>query len=154
MTAYEVFKFLHVVSVVIWVGSGFGLLVLTTLLRRAGDRRGALSVGRQLETLGKLLFMPAAVSTLVWGIVMVVNADGIGFGDTFILIGFGAIALSIALSVAIRLPTGASIQTFVQEGGPDDERIEGALSRLVRVNVADQAVLIVAIWSMVTKIGT
>ena len=153
MTLYALLKFLHVVSVVIWVGSGFGLLVLTRLLRRSGDRRGALSVGRQLETLGKLLFTPAAVSTLVFGIAMVVTADSFSFGDAFILIGFGAIAVSVILSVAVRLPTGASIGTFVQEGGPDDPRIDEAFSRLMRVNVADQTILIVTIWAMVTQVG-
>lgn len=154
MTTYELFKFLHVVSVVIWVGSGFGLLVLTRLLRQAGDRIGALSVGRQLETLGKLLFMPAAVSTLVWGVAMVVTADSIGFTDPFIVIGFAAIAVSVALSFTIRLPAGASIATFVQEGGPNDDRIDGVFARLMRVNIADQAVLIVTILVMITKIGS
>lgn len=153
MTSYELFKFLHVVSVVAWVGSGFGLLVLTTLLRRSGDRTGALSVGRQLEKLGKVLFTPAAVSTLVWGVAMVVTGDGFGFTDPFILIGFGAIAISIALSVAIRLPAGTQIAAFVREGGPDDERIDGVFSRLMRVNVADQALLVVTIGAMVTKVG-
>lgn len=153
MSTYELFKFLHVLSVVIWVGSGIGLLTLTTLLRRAGDRPGALSVGRQLETLGKVLFMPAAVSTLAFGIATVLTTDSVSFSDAFILIGFAAIAVSIILSVAVRLPTGASIGTFVQEGGPDDPRIDGAFSRLTRVNIADQVILIVTIWAMVTKVG-
>ena len=153
MSLYELFKFLHVVSVVIWVGSGFGLLVLTQLLRRSSDRRGALSVGRQLETLGTLLFTPAAVSTLAFGVAMVLTADSFSFSDAFILIGFAAVAVSVVLSVAVRLPTGASIGTFVQEGGPDDPRIDNAFSRLMRVNIADQAILLATIWAMVTKVG-
>lgn len=154
MTSYELFKFLHVVSVVAWVGSGIGLLVLTTLLRRSGDRNGFLSVGRQLEKLGTILFMPAAISTLVWGVAMVVTAVGLGFTEPFILIGFGAIAVSVALSVAIRVPAGARIQAFVREGGPGDARIDDVFARLVRVNLADQAILIVTIWAMVAKPGT
>ena len=153
MTTYELFKFLHVVSVVVWVGSGFGLVVLTRLLRRSGDRRGALSLGRQLDTLGKILFMPAAVSTLVWGIAMVVIADNIAFSDAFIVIGFAAIALSVVLSMAVRAPAGMRIAAIVQESGPDDERIDDVFARLMRVNVADLAVLVVAIFAMVTKVG-
>lgn len=153
MSMYELFKFLHVVAVVVWVGSGIGLVILMRLLRRSGDRRGALSVGRQLETLGKMLFMPASAATLAFGIVMVLISDSVSFSDLFILIGFAAIAVSIILSVVVRLPTGASIGTFVQEGGPDDPRIDNAFSRLMRVNMADQAILIVTIWAMVTKVG-
>lgn len=153
MSMYELFKFLHVVAVVVWVGSGIGLVILMRLLRRSGDRRGALSVGRQLETLGKMLFMPASAATLAFGIVMVLISDSVSFSDLFILIGFAAIAVSIIMSVVVRLPTGASIGTFVQEGGPDDPRIDNAFSRLMRVNMADQAILIVTIWAMVTKVG-
>ena len=153
MDTYGVYKFLHVASAVIWVGSGFGLFVLTARMNRIGDRAGLLAIGRHAETLGKILFTPASLATLVFGVLMVLTTDSLGFSSTWIIVGLVGIALSSAIGMGMISPTGKRIGQTVLEKGPDAPEIDRLIGRLLTLNVVDLVILFGVIWAMVLKPG-
>ena len=59
MTRYELFKFLHVVGAIAWVGGGIGLTILARRLVVARDHAARQSISAQGKALGNWLFMPA-----------------------------------------------------------------------------------------------
>ena len=77
-TVFNLFKFLHVVAVIIWIGGAVTLSILNVRVRRTGDRSALASLGQQSAVLGRTLIGPAVASALVTGLVMIADA-GIAF---------------------------------------------------------------------------
>lgn len=153
MSGYEFLKFLHVLAVIAWVGGGITILVLQTRLGSAGDRVGLMSVGRQMEGLGKLYFSPLALLTLVTGIWMVAATEGFSFGDPWILIGFGGIVLTSAVGIGLITPTGQKLLEESQRPEPDPAALASHGGRIRALAITNTAILVFVVWSMVTKIG-
>ena len=148
---YNVFKFLHVAAAVVWVGSGVGLVALMATMTRAGDRAGLMTVSRHLEVLGPRLFGPAAMSTLIFGVLTVLTGEW-EFTDLWIIIGLVGVAISLVF-VAVSNPQQKRLAATVQEHGPDHPDVAAISSRLRTLNMVDLLVLFIVIAAMVFKPG-
>jgi hypothetical protein len=99
MTQYQLFLFLHIVSVILWLGAGtvLGLLWLhpDPVLR---ERIGALG-----EWLGPRVFAPAALGALAFGFVLV-HEGSWTFHPLWVKLGLGAFAASFVINAAVRAP--------------------------------------------------
>lgn len=99
MTEYQLFLFLHLVCVILWVGAGTTLGALwlhpDPVLR---ERIGALG-----EWLGPRLFAPAALGALAFGIVLVEEGDHT-FHPLWVKLGLGAFGASFLINAAVRAP--------------------------------------------------
>ena len=149
---YETLKFLHVVAAIVWIGSGIGLTALFAAVDKAGDRATLLAVGRYVDGLGNRLFAPAAMSTLVFGILTVVVSDSISFADAWIAIGFAGVAISM-VTVALRAPVAKQMAPAVQSHGPDSAEVSALLNRSRLINTADVVLLLIVVAVMVFKPG-
>jgi uncharacterized membrane protein len=149
---YNTLQFLHVVAAIVWLGSGVGFFVLLTLISSSGDRGALLSVGQHMDTLGNRLFGPAAMATLLFGILTVLAGQGISFADLWITIGFAGVAVSLAL-VAVRAPTAKRIGPAVQEHGPASAEVDALLAKARTINIIDIVLLLIVVWAMVVKPG-
>src|SRR5688500_15403876 len=72
---YNLLQFLHVTAAIVWIGSGIGLVALFAVLGRAGEHETLMATSRHVEKLGKGLFGPAAMGTLIFGILTVLSAE-------------------------------------------------------------------------------
>ncbi len=90
MTRFEWLKFAHVLLAVIWIG---GSIVGNILASRAAkaDQKHRLGFVEDVTALSDRVFAPAAIGTLVFGVLMVLDTDSLSFGDTWILIGLGGV---------------------------------------------------------------
>ena len=149
---YTTFKFLHVASAIVWIGSGVGIVALFGVMYSAGDRATELAAGPHVEKLGQRLFGPAAMSTLLFGILAVIANDSISFNDTWIVIGFGGVALSLVI-LALDTPVTKQIGPAVAEHGPDSEQVDGLLARTRLLNSVTLVLLFIVVWAMVAKPG-
>jgi hypothetical protein len=99
MTQYQLFLFLHIACIILWVGAGTTLGVLwlhpDPALR---ERVGALG-----EWLGPRLFAPAALGALAFGLVLV-HEGGHTFHPLWVKLGLGAFAASFLINAAVRAP--------------------------------------------------
>ena len=151
MNRYEIFKFLHVLAAVVWVGAGVGLFLLSVRLRASGDRSTLLALGRQSEALGKMLFMPAAMGTLLFGVLMVATEAHLSFLDLWILIGFGAVAASFVVGALMLQPADQKLTALAAELGVDHADVDVQLGKVTRLSAIDIGILVIAVWAMVAK---
>ena len=148
---YDLFQFLHVISAMVWLGSGVGLVALFAVM--GGDRASVLGTGQYLEKLGPRLFGAAAVATLLFGILTVVASDGaISFTDPWILIGLGGIVASFIVT-GIATPVGKKMGPAVAEHGPDSAEVTALLGKTRMLNFLHIVVLVVVVWAMVAQPG-
>jgi uncharacterized membrane protein len=151
MRAYEAVRYLHIVGAIAWVGSGIGLAVLSKQLRASRDLQALLAVGGQSQALGRILFAPAALLTIVSGIALVVMATAIRFSDLWILIGFAGIGGSAAAQMLVAEPAHRRFITLAAEEGPDHPATVAAARRAGLADVIDVAVLLLVVLAMVTR---
>jgi uncharacterized membrane protein len=151
MNRYEIFKFLHIVGAIAWLGSGIALTVLARQMRKEKDYAGLLVIGHHSQALGMLLFTPAALLTVGFGIALVATDPTIRFGDLWILIGFGGILGSGVAQMALAAPAERRFLSAAAEYGTDHPETSQAARRLSLGSILDNGVLIFVVWAMVAK---
>jgi hypothetical protein len=127
VTRYELFLFLHIACVSVWLGSGTALAVLSF---RA-------PIVELAEWLGPRVFGPASLGSLAFGLALVFDGHWT-FSPLWIQLGLGAFALSTIVNAGLRLPV-------IRRNPPDRDRKLRALAAL------DLTVLFLASADMVAK---
>ena len=147
MDAFEIYKFLHISAAIVWVGGGFFSLIFTHRARSA-DPAHRLGIARDMHFVGNRVFGPAAMATLLFGILMVVDFDGYTFSQTWIIIGLSAIGASIVLGALLIGRQSALLLQELEAGDPGASR---RLQVLTRLSYVDMTILLIAVWAMVAK---
>jgi hypothetical protein len=99
MTQYQLFLFLHIVSVILWLGAGTVLGLLWFHPDAALRER----VGSLGEWLGPRVFAPGAFGALAFGLVLV-HQGSWTFHPLWVKLGLGAFAASFVINAAVRAP--------------------------------------------------
>jgi hypothetical protein len=136
MTRYEVFLFLHILSVILWVGAGTTL----GLLWFHPDRELRRRIAPLGEWLGPRLFAPAALGALVFGLLLVHEGHWT-FHPLFVQLGLAAFGVSFVINAGVRAPLSRKL-------ADQPERLEGTLSALSRFELS---VLYLTVADMVLK---
>jgi len=149
METFEIYKFLHVSLAIIWVGGGIFGAIVTERAKSAAPAH-TLGIARDLEFVAKRVFAPAAMFTLVFGILMVLDADAFEFEQAWIAIGIGAVAISAILGMTYLGPQSTKLVAELEAG---DANASTRLKAISRVSLIDVVILLVAVWAMVVKPG-
>ncbi len=139
---------LHILSAAAWIGGGLYSWYSFTQLAKAGPEAGD-SVSRLSETADRY-FGPAAGLTLLSGIALVVFVDPWGWTDTFVLVGLGVFLFSAVWQPLVANKVQSRLLSSIG-GGETDTR--SAIAGFHRTAAVDVAILVVAVWAMVTKVG-
>ena len=149
---YNFFQFLHVTAAIVWLGSGVGLVALIAVMTRSGDTSTVMAVNKHFEVLGPRLFGTAAMSTLLFGVLMVLVSDSIEFTDTWIIVGLVGVAISLVI-VGVQNGIRKKLMAAIEQHGPEHPDAQAAMSSTRRLNYIDLVVLFVVVAAMVTQRG-
>ena len=149
-TVYNLFKFLHIVAVIIWIGGVVMVGMLNARVGRTGDRSAMAILGQQSAVLGRTLIGPAAGSAFVAGMVMIVDG-GIEFTTLWVLWGLIAIILSMFLGAGPIRRTGEELAVGASNPKPEQARVAALGNRLRTLNAVNLIILFSAVWAMVFK---
>src|SRR5262249_8964830 len=102
MSRYSLLVSLHVVSVIVWLGSGTTLAFVAIYAQRARTGVVLEQLGALVQWMALRVFAPAAIAAFAFG---VAAAHAGHWPDLFWFhVGEGAFAFSFLLTVAVRLP--------------------------------------------------
>lgn len=149
MDAYSIFKFLHVICAIAWVGGGLTLLANSIIAERAGGEMETLKTLDIMNNLGKTWFVPASMLTVVFGVIAAVL--GGSWLDFWAILGLAGFASTFFTGLLFIEPTGRKIGAAVADGRIDDALVEGR--HLLRIVRFDYTVMLVVIADMVIKPG-
>jgi hypothetical protein len=138
--------FLHILGAAGWIGGGLHGWYTHTKIARNGS-----TTGRALEILTAAAgryFGPVAALTLLSGIALVWTEDAWTWTDTFVLIGLGVFVFS-----GIFQPLASKTEKRLLAAVEDGSDVGPALRASHRVYAIDLAVVLVALWAMVAKLG-
>ena len=149
-TLYNLFKFLHVLAIIVWLG---GLLIMVTLGVRVGRTRDAAvtrAFSDQGRFLGMALFGPAAAITLITGIGMV-QVGGLSYGALWISWGMLGVVLSFVVGGAVAGAMAARLTKRLAAGEIDVATAAATQRRILQIGVLNLLVLVSVVFAMVFK---
>jgi len=147
---YLLFKFLHVLAVIAWVGGALITSVSTMRLATTQDQALLPAFAERNAFLGRVLFGPAALLTLLAGIATAVVGN-LDFGAFWITWGFTGILLSVVLGAVFIRRVTAQLGELTANGAADTQRVRALQGRLALLNSLNTLLLISAVWAMVFK---
>jgi putative copper export protein len=149
-TMENLFKFLHILSVIVWVGGVLTVNILQLLTGRGRDRAAQASLLRLSDLYGRAVISAAAAATLLTGVVRVEQLN-VGYGTLWVAWGLAAVALSLALGASLIRVTNAELRQVAADAGPDDPRWPPLQRRALVLFVVNLLLLLSAVWAMEFK---
>ena len=140
--------FIHIVGAAGWIGGGLFAMFGVGNLARAGGPGNGRAIEVLVEKAG-IYFGAMFALVILGGVGLVITQDQWGWTDTFVWVGIGAIVVSGVWQGLYASKADAKLLEAVKNESQD--RLE-ALSKWRRTAWVDVAILLVALWAMVTKL--
>ena len=147
---YSVFKAVHVLFAVIWVGGGVSIMIHAIRAQNARDPEGIVTVAKQAAFMGEKVFAPVGLVTFLMGIAMMINTSW-GWGHFWIVAGLVGYASTFVVGVAVMSPLAKKIEHSALENGPEHPTTLALIDRIMLIGRFDVAVLLLVVLDMVTK---
>jgi uncharacterized membrane protein len=147
MDFYTLFKFLHVLSAIAWVGGGLTLLVSSIVTMRSQGDEAVLKSLDTLNGLGKVWFIPASLLTVIFG--AVATTFGGLWGDMWVVLGLLGFANTFLTGLLFIEPKGKQVAALIEAGNIPGAIAEGR--KLMSVAKFDYTVMLVIVADMVLK---
>ena len=147
MDVYSIFKFLHVICAIAWVGGGLTLIAANIFLTRAKGDTELFATLNIMNVLGKTWFVPASMLTVLFG--AIVTTLGGMWLQLWVLLGLAGFASTFFTGLTIIEPTGRQIAAALEQGRNDDALVMA--KRLMQISKFDYTVILVVVADMVLK---
>jgi uncharacterized membrane protein len=150
MTSYELLLFLHITTVIVWLGAGFTMDLLFLRAERTGNPADLGKTGEFQEWLVPRLFIPFGVLSLVFGILLVLDGPW-SFGDLWIAIGLVGWIAAWGVGFLVIRPQGEKMKEIVMQHGPTSPEAQRQLRLLGVVSRVQLLFLFLMVADMVLK---
>ena len=147
---YALFKAVHVLFAVIWVGGGITIFIHAIRAQTARDPEGIVTVAKQAAFMGEKVFAPVGLVTFLMGIAMMINTSW-GWGHFWIIAGLIGYASTFIVGVAILSPMAKKIDVSAEKNGPTHPETIALIEKIMLIGRFDVAVLMLVVLDMVTK---
>ena len=149
-TIYALFKFIHVVGSIVWIGGVITLTIINSRLSKTGDLHVIRVAGEQSMFFGQRVIGPSTGITLLAGIVMLfVGRLGFPF---WVAWGLVSMVASGAIGGGAVQKVGKQLGERMRNGAAGDVPTVVALrQRINRYGVINILILISAVWAMVFR---
>jgi uncharacterized membrane protein len=145
-----VFKSIHVLAAIVWLGGGAAITLLAWRARRAKDLAELVQIGKQTEWLSLRLFVPMSLIVLAMGIVLM-HKESVGYGQFWALFGLIGWGVSFVVGAAFLGPEAGKLAKLIEVKGPEDPDVQARLSRILAVARADVVFVLLIAADMVAK---
>lgn len=153
MSRYEIWKILHVLGAMVWVGGSIVFLVLSARAAATKDPAESGRIGQLALWTGTRIFAPASAWVLIFGLIMVFDGPW-EFSDAWIGLGLVGIVLTAGIGNGILAPNGRKIGPAMMERGPQDPVTQRLVSRQRFFSILNTVLLIAVVYDMVVKPGS
>jgi uncharacterized membrane protein len=147
---YSLFKAIHVLFSVIWVGGGVTIMIHAIRAQNARDPEGIVTVAKQAAFMGEKVFAPVGLVTFLMGIAMMINTSW-GWGHFWVIAGLIGYASTFTVGVAILSPAAKKIDQSAEANGPTHPETLALIDRIMLIARFDVAVLLLVVLDMFTK---
>src|SRR5438477_8552592 len=145
---YSLFKAVHVLFAVIWVGGGVSIMIHAIRAQAARDPGGIVTVAKQAAFMGEKVFAPVGLVTFLMGIAMMINTSW-GWGHFWIVAGLIGYASTFIVGIALLSPLAKKVDESAEKNGATHPETLALIERVMLIARFDVAVLMLVIVDMV-----
>lgn len=149
MDWYTVFKYLHVISAVCWVGGGMVLFFAGLMAEMRKDDPGVASVLKIVVVLSPIWFIPMSLLTLIFGVIMA-TLYGL-WSEAWIVLGLLGFLATFCIGLFVLKPTSEAFTAHNDAGRVPEAKTHG--QRMLAVSKFDYVLLFSVIFDMVFRPG-
>lgn len=153
MTAYQVFKFLHVLSAAIFLGGVLARQLLRAFGNRAEDVNSYAALQRGAHVIDRGMVIGGGNAVIVFGIVLVILTDAPAFGflqgaaKNWLLVSLLALILTSAVVPLVFIPWRKKVDGLMQQA-----LAEGQITPQLRAASEDRRVRFFHLLELVTLV--
>ena len=148
--SYEIYKALHVLAIVIWVGGDVTLTTLGIVFERRRDGETLAAIGKVGAWIGVHVYTPALFAAFAFGVALI-EKGGLGWGTFWIDFALAGWAIAACVGVGFVGPELGRIDRAAQALGPESAEVQRRVRRLFTVFRFDTALLILIVLDMTAK---
>ncbi|MDX6485174.1 MAG: hypothetical protein QOF43_327 [Gaiellaceae bacterium] len=148
--SYTIYKALHVIAIVIWVGGDITLTTLGIVFERRGDGDTLAALGKLGAWIGVHVYTPAAFAVFAFGVALM-ESGGWAWGALWVDLALVGWALATGIGVLYVGPELGRIDRAATEHGPQSEEVAQRVARLFTVFRFDTVLLILIVLDMTVK---
>lgn len=148
--SYTIYKALHVIAIVIWVGGDVTLTTAGIVFERRGDAETMATLGKIGSWVGVRVYTPAAFAAFAFGVALV--EQGVwDWSQLWIVIGLMGWAIATGVGVLFVGPELGRIDRAAAEHGPESDQVARRVKRLFTVFRFDTVILVLIVLDMIVK---
>lgn len=149
ITTYQAYLSIHILAAVIWVGGAFAVQLFAMRATRAGTNEQVVAITKDIEWMGTRVFVPASLILVVFGFLMISEADlDYEFWLVFPLVIW---ALSFLVGAGFLGPESGRISKAFAAEGPDSVEGHTRLKRIFLISRIELTFLILVVLDMALK---
>ena len=151
METFEVWKLVHILAAMVWVGGAVMAQVFAVRLSKAPPEH-RLQFAKDMKFVTAWVFTPAAVVVFLAGSLALEEVRPIfDYDQTWILIGMSGVLIGFLFAVAFAVPQTRKAIRAVESGDP---QAAGPIIRRIALSArVILVILLVVVWAMVVKPG-
>jgi uncharacterized membrane protein len=149
--AYQIYKAIHVIAVVIWVGGDITLTTLGIVFERRGDGETLAALGKMGTWIGTRVYTPTLFVVFAFGAAMMQKGNYDWWGVFWIDFALAGWVIAALVGVGFVGPELGRIDQAAQQFGPMSAEVGNRVKRLFLVFRFDTALLILIVIDMVAK---
>ena len=152
MSSYELWLFLHLSAVIVWIGGATVAQIFGVLAQRSGDPAQSAAFGQSMGFIGPKIFAPASILVLISGVLLTEDGNW-EWSETFVWLGIVLWAAVSFVAFAYLTRAMSRVGARLAAEGPSPE-LGAEVRRLVLLGRVLTLVLFVIVLVMVVKPGT
>ena len=150
MSTYELLLLLHIVAVIVWLGAALALTLLILRAELARDNAAKAEINAGSEWLAVRVFIPASLSTLIFGVLAMVEGPW-GLDQLWVAVGLAGWAVSFLTGILYFKPETERVEALVSEQGAESPEVQRRLDQMELIGRIELTVLFVVVGDMVIK---
>jgi uncharacterized membrane protein len=152
ITWYVLFKSVHVLAAVTWVGGALFASILGARAAASGDGPRMASFAGEMEIVGMRVFMPASMTLIATGVGMMLNGDcPWAWRSLWVSYGLAIWVVGFALGIGYFGPQSGRLAKLIAAEGPDAPEVKARIRQILVVSRLELVLLLGAVWAMVAK---
>jgi uncharacterized membrane protein len=148
--SYSIYKALHVIAIVVWVGGDITLTTLGIVFERRRDGETLAVLGKIGAWIGVHVYTPALFAVFGFGVALIQKGE---YPWDLFWIDFALAGWAVAATVGVGFvgPELGRIDKAAAQLGPESEEVRRRVRRLFTIFRFDTALLILIVLDMTAK---
>lgn len=148
-STYQWYLLAHILMTVVWVGGAVMLQLFAARILAGGDPGRLAMFAKDASWVGSRVFAPASLLILVFGVLLVEEAD-IGY-PFWVLFGLGVFAFSFFSGAIFLGPESGRVGRLIDERGVADGEAQRRIRRIIAFARFELLLLVLVVVDMVIK---